>query len=238
MLNVAVRVDGKPSVTCAVRLIDYPVLLLTALKLDNTPTCDSDDDDGTVSTDTNTNTKASNGGYEPSYAPKGYKSESVVAKGNDDFTDLSNPASPCVLLKAVLVVLGVVARPVGKCSSEKTSNDNEKVGRKVEEKEGRERETGNEKGTGSQSAYEVTENDESFEQRLQRFCTMSPSAPSTTPSSASTSSSSSSDSSQVKGQGKGQGLEIVCCSELPAGSGKLLSFTRFGFKCLLRDLDL
>ena len=222
MLNVAVRVDGKPSVTCAVRLIDYPVLLLTALKLDNTPTCDSDDDDGTVSTDANTDTKASKGGYEPSSAPKGYKSESVVAKGNEDFTDLSNPASPCVLLKAVLVVLGVVARPEGKGSSEKTSNDSEKVRRKeVEEKE-KERETGNEKGTGSQSAYTVTEDEESFEERLQRYCTMSSSAPSTTSASTSTStpSSSSSDSSQVKGQGKGQGLEIVCCSELPAGSGK------------------
>ena len=224
MLNVAVRVDGKPSVTCAVRLIDYPVLLLTALKLDNTPTCDSDDDDGTVSTDANTDTKASKGGYEPSSAPKGYKSESVVAKGNEDFTDLSNPASPCVLLKAVLVVLGVVARPEGKGSSEKTSNVNEEVRRKeVEEKE-RERvkETGNEKGTGSQSAYTVTEDEESFEERLQRYCTMSSSAPSTTSASTSTStpSSSSSDSSQVKGQGKGQGLEIVCCSELPAGSGK------------------
>ena len=230
MLNVAVRVDGKPSVTCAVRLIDYPVLLLTALKLDNTPTCDSDDDDGTVSTETNTNTKASKGGYEPSYAPKGYKSESVVAKGNDDFTDLSNPLSPCVLLKAVLVVLGVVARLEGKGSSEKTSHDNENVRRNVEEMEGREREIGNEKGTGSESAYRVTEEKESFEQRLQRFCTMSSSAPSTT--SASTSSSSSNDSSQVKGQGKGQGLEIVCCSELPAGSGKLLSFTRSSCKCI------
>lgn len=213
MLNVAVRVDGKPSVTCAVRIIDYPVLLLTALKLDNTHACDSDDDDGNVSANTSTNTnKKTSKGYEPAYAPKGYKSESVVARGNDDFTDLSNPVLPCVLLKAVLVVLGVVARPEGQGSADQSLNEKER-----EDEKGRERAAG-------RSA--VTMGVESFEQRLHRLCSLSPSA--STPPSASISalsSSSSNRSSQVKGQGQGQGLEIVCCSELPAGSGKLAPST-------------
>ena len=213
MLNVAVRVDGKPSVTCAVRIIDYPVLLLTALNLDNTHACDSEDDDGNVRTNTSTNTKTAKG-YEPAYAPKGYKSESVVARGNEDFTDLSNPALPCVLLKAVLVVLGVVARLEGKGSSNQSLNEIEK--RKVIEKE-RENEKGRERAAGgsqSQRGSAVTVEVESFERRLDRLCSLSPSA---------LSSSSSNSSSQVMGQG--QGLEIVCCSELPAGSGKLASPT-------------
>ena len=220
MLNLAVRVDVKPSVTCAVRLIDYPFLLLTTLKLDNSLTCDSDDDDGIASPKMSTNSGASKAGYEPSYAPKGYKSESIVAKGNEDFSDLSNPASPCVLLKAVLVVLGVVARPEGKGSSDQSSDCSEKIKLK-----GKEWDIENKEGT--QSANAVTE--ESFEQRLQRSCAMSASAfTSTSFSSISTPTSSSRNdsSSQVKCQGKGHGLEIVCCSELPAGSGKLSPSTR------------
>jgi hypothetical protein len=215
VLNVAVRVDGKPSVTCAVRIIDYPVLLLTALKLDNTHACDSDDDNANVSTNTSTNTKTAKG-YEPAYAPKGYISESIVARGNEDFTDLSNTVLPCVLLKAVLVVLGVVARPEGKGSADQSLNEKER-----EDEKGRERAAGR-----SAVPMEV----ESFEQRLHRLCSQSPSA--STPPSASISALSSSSnysSSQVRGQGQGQGLEIVCCSELPAGSGKLASTTLLYF---------
>ena len=195
------------------------MLLLTALKLDNTHACDSDDDDANVSTNPSTNTKTSKG-YEPAYAPKGYKSESVVARGNEDFTDLSNPVLPCVLLKAVLVVLGVVARPEGKGLADQSLNESEK--RKVMENE-REDEKGRERAAGRSA---VTMGVESFEQRLNRLCSLSPSASASTPPSISISalsSSSSNSSSPVKGQGQGQGqgLEIVCCSELPAGSGKL-----------------
>jgi hypothetical protein len=226
VLNVAVRVDGKPSVTCAVRIIDYPVLLLTALRLDNTHSCDSDDDDGNVSTKPSTTTKTAKG-YEPAYAPKGYKSESVVARGNEDFTDLSNPVLPCVLLKAVLVVLGVVARPEGKGSADQSLNESEKT--KMMEKE-RENEKGRERAAGGSqsqrgSAVTATMEVESFQQRLHRLCSLSPSASISALSSSSSHSSNS--SSQIKGQG--QGLEIVCCSELPAGSGKLAPSTSLYF---------
>lgn len=207
--------------TCAVRIIDYPVLLLTALKLDNTHACDSDDDDGSVRMKTSSNTKTAKG-YEPAYAPKGYVSESVVAKGNDDFTDLSNPTLPCVLLKAVLVVLGVVSRPEGKGSSDQSLNEIEIEKREVIEQE-RESEKGRERpagGSQSQRVSAVTVEVESFERKLDRLCSLSPST--FTPRSA-LSSLSSDRSSQVRGQG----LEIVCCSELPAGSGKLASPTPF-----------
>lgn len=48
------------------------------------------------------------------YAPSGYIAESVVGRCNEDFRNLNDPGAPCVLLKAVLVVLGVVTCPAEK----------------------------------------------------------------------------------------------------------------------------
>ena len=147
---MAVRVDGRPSFSCVVRFLSSPAIILRSLKLrkvtEGNGGSQGEDIKGSKSTEVDDK----------------YEGDVTICKNQSDFMNLNDPSSPCALLKAVCVVLGVVERS-GKSSN---PHDNKNEVRNME----------NNANIGC------------FSRRLAACGAC--------------------------------GLEIVCCSELPSGSGK------------------
>ena len=138
-----------------------------------------------------------------------YEGDTLICDKNEDFMCLNNPNLPCVLLKAVLVVLGIVETckrsEINDDKAIKTASVNEvKVKIISEERKGKDNEEnisnnnvtttkGHNNGSNDEDFIHDSDNDEE-DSFLSRLCS----------------------STGLKGRG----LEIVCCSELPSGSGK------------------
>ena len=103
VLNVAIQVDGRYPISCAARIIDSPVIILRSLRINRTGS-------NMVPSSTTQNDHGGNIEIKRVYVGDD-DSESVVCSSWESFSDVSNPAASCALLKAVLIVLRVVRLP-------------------------------------------------------------------------------------------------------------------------------
>lgn len=249
VLNVAVRVDGRPSMSCVAGFLNRPEIILRSLKLKNNSNSDRSDHSHNINSENNNNDNNSSkneiqndsvshnqtasrtvdikkedtnhdisnegrtfpsGGFEEVSVSLSddYEGDTIICKGIKDFLFLNNPNAPCVLLKAVVVVLGIV----------KTNKRNESKGdKKVNDKiiKGKRDRDENEKEADKEIKKEKERNKEDkkvlnpthlpcIEERSEDCSEVDTFL-----------------SNLLLSIGtEGKGLEIVCCSELPAGSGK------------------
>jgi hypothetical protein len=135
VLNVAVRVDGRCPVSCAARVVDRPVAVLRALRIAN-PAAPARD--GATSPQGGSQQQLQQQPYHELYGALEFESprdsvsspnspadkKSIVSAAAPGapryhgdvlectstamFGDVADPTAPCALLKAVLLVLGVV----------------------------------------------------------------------------------------------------------------------------------
>ena len=190
--------DSRHSFSCVAGYIDRPEIILRSLKLKNNVdnenddqnentenndvidfNTDNDNDNNNIDTNNSSNNLNNLKNSNDNNVSSKYEIVTYKCTGKKDFLNLNDPFASCVLLKAVVVVLGVVD-----------------LSRERGSERGGEKGTGRRRGKGVGTEEEnINKNanncDETFVDRLGRLSGI-----------------------------KGQGLEIICCSELPAGSGK------------------
>ena len=128
-MNVAVSVDGVKPMSCASRLIAEPVIRLQSLRIKST-----DHSNSSTNNNSNSDTEENEIDFSGDTGPLKHWASDVLAKkavyeGDcvdcwtaESFSDVSNPHAAAALLKAVLIVLGVVSLPNSSSSSSSTSS--------------------------------------------------------------------------------------------------------------------
>lgn len=131
VLNVAVRVDSRPPVSCVARIIEDPVIILRSLTIRKKDISKDHNDDKENKEDTDESVLEFES-YpmqinidqedENSIIPSNYEGDTIICNNESDFLNLNDPSSPCVLLKAVLTVLGIVNVHDKKINEKKDDN--------------------------------------------------------------------------------------------------------------------
>ena len=220
--------------SCVAGFLDRPIIILRSLKLKSSTTSDmihnnprdnNNDDNSNQKNDTRSDWVISELSEASDLFSDDYEGDTLICDKIEDFLCLNNPNLPCVLLKAVLVVLGIIdtskrseikddkLMETEGISGVKVKNITEKRRGKVKGKDNEGRISYDDVTTTKEHSIKNTDEDDDHNDNdddddddnedsfLARLCSST-------------------------GE-KGRGLEIVCCSELPAGSGKYWS-------CMLR----
>ena len=110
---MAVKVNGRPSMSCVAGFLDQPIIILRSLKLKNSTISDmihnnsreiNNDDDSNQKNDKRSDRVTSELSEASDLFSDDYEGDTLICNKNEDFLCLNNPNLPCVLLKAVLVV--------------------------------------------------------------------------------------------------------------------------------------
>lgn len=137
-----------------------------------------------------------------------YEGDTIICNNEKDFLNLNDPSSPCVLLKAVMIVLKIVIVHNDDFHDDKNEDDFNNQENLNSIKDENERLSflellDNFRGGDGRENLNLKKNDDeklSFLELLDNIC---------------------------GGDGRGYGLEIACCSELPSGSGRFISMCTY-----------
>jgi hypothetical protein len=132
VLNVAVRVDSRPPISCVARIIEDPVIILRSLTIRNKDISKDhngykenkkDINESILEFETHPMQMNIDQEDENSIISSNYEGDTIICNNGSDFLNLNDPSSPCVLLKAVFTVLGIVNVHDNKINENKDDNN-------------------------------------------------------------------------------------------------------------------